>query len=103
VLCHLRHTGLCYARSHETVHTVSRIEAPMENYGEMRQTPRHHLPSICELRAERQGSGAAKSGSEVRADAVCRRLHPLVGHGRAPANVQKPGPFSCSYPLLCAV
>jgi len=30
--------------------------------------------------AQRQGSGAAKSGSEARADAVCRRLHPLVGH-----------------------
>jgi hypothetical protein len=31
--------------------------------------------------AERPGSGAAKSGSEARASAVCRRLHPLVRCG----------------------
>ena len=51
--CRPCHTGLRYAGSHETVQTVSRMEAAMENYGEMRQTIRHHLPSICELRAER--------------------------------------------------
>jgi hypothetical protein len=33
------------------------------------------------LDAERCGSGAAKSGSEARADAVCRRLQPVVRCG----------------------
>ena len=62
------------------------------------------VPNFDVVTAERQGSGAAKSGSEARADAVCRRLHPLVGRGRAPAlNVQRPCPFSWSYPLPCVV
>src|SRR5262245_11095422 len=33
------------------------------------------------LVAERCGSGAADSGSEARADAVCRRLQPVVRQG----------------------
>ena len=45
----------------------------------------------CSFDAERQGSGAANSGSG--ADAVCRRLHPLVGHGRAPSHARRPDPF----------
>jgi hypothetical protein len=56
--CRPCHTGLHYAGSHETIQTVSRMEAAMENYGEMRQTIRHHLLSICELRAERPSSPA---------------------------------------------
>ena len=38
------------------------------------------------LHAQRQASGAGSSGSEVRADAVSRRLHALVGHGVAPRD-----------------
>src|SRR5262249_47565850 len=40
----------------------------LQHYAEVR----HSLLSA----AQRPGSGAAKSGSEARADAVCRRLHP---------------------------
>jgi len=32
---------------------------------------------VCKAEAERQGSGAANSGSDVGADAVSGRLHPL--------------------------
>jgi hypothetical protein len=37
-----------------------------------------HADLLLSIEAERCGSGAANSGSEARADAVCRRLQPVV-------------------------
>ena len=78
------HNSLCHSANDEFLHGCPSFESPM-----LSQQRHAAFPSERDSRAERCGSGATDSGSEARADAVCRRLQPVV----------RPGPrVMCAFP-----